>query len=326
MTNAPTSRPAPDAVGRVACIGCGVIGAGWAAHFLSRGYDVVAWDPAPDAGAKLGELIAAARPALADLGLPLDAASSRLTFAPSLAAACAEVDFVQESAPERLELKVTLLSEIDRATPADVVIASSTSGFLMTELQTGAANPERLVVGHPFNPPYLMPLVEVVGGDATDCAAVDWAAAFYEAAGKIVLRMRREVPGFIADRLQQALWHEALHMIEAGEATAAEIDRSIAAGPGLRWAIMGHCLTYHLAGGEGGMAQFLDHFDPEVAAPWTRLASPELTPALRQALVASCESASGARSIAELVQHRDRCLVAVMRALEAARGGEGGIV
>jgi len=325
MTDDSNSRLAPSAVRRVACIGCGVIGAGWTAHFLARGYEVIAWDPAPGAEAKLGELILAARPALKDLGLNFDAAPLRLTFAPSLSAACSEAAFVQESAPERLELKTKLLAEIDRATPENVVIASSTSGFLMSELQSDATHPERMVVGHPFNPPYLIPLVEVVGGKATDAAAVDWAAAFYETTGKTVIRMRREVPGFIADRLQQALWHEALHMIQAGEATVAEIDRSIATGPGLRWAIMGHCLTFHLAGGEGGMEQFLDHFDPEVAAPWTRLASPELTPALREAVITGCEDITGGRSIAELIQYRDRCLVAVMRALETARGIDGAI-
>lgn len=195
----------------------------------------------------------------------------------------------------------------------------------MSEMQGQALHPERLVVGHPFNPPYLMPLVEVVGGEDTDAAAVDWAAAFYEAAGKTVIRMKREVPGFIADRLQQAIWHEALYMIEAGEATVSEIDRAIAAGPGLRWAIMGHCLTFHLAGGEDGMARFLDHFDPEVAAPWTRLASPDLTPELRQAVIDGSEAASGGLSVAELTQHRDRCLVAIMRALEKARGTDGAI-
>ena len=325
MTDDPKSRPSPGAARRVACIGCGVIGAGWTAHFLARGYDVVAWDPAPDGEANLGALVAAAQPALEDLGLAPAIRSSRLTFAPSLSAACADVAFVQESAPERLDLKIELLAEIDKAAPETVVIASSTSGFPMSEMQTAATHPERLVVGHPFNPPYLIPLVEVVGGKATDAAAVDWAAAFYEAAGKTVIRMRREVPGFIADRLQQALWHEALHMIQAGEATVAEIDRAVAAGPGLRWAIMGHCLTFHLAGGAGGMAKFLDHFDPEVAAPWTRLASPELTPSLREAVVSGCESASDGRSITELARHRDHCLVAVIRALEAARGSDGAI-
>jgi carnitine 3-dehydrogenase len=319
------SRPDPNDVHRIACIGCGVIGAGWAAYFLARGYDVVGWDPAPGGEAGLRTAVEAAWPILQELGLAPGASLSRLTFAPSLAAACGAADFVQESAPERLALKQELLSEIDKAAPAEIVIASSTSGFLMSEMQAQAAHPERLVVGHPFNPPYLMPLVEVVGGDATDAGAVAWAAAFYEAAGKTVIQMEREVPGFIADRLQQAIWHEALYMIEAGEATVAEIDRAIAAGPGLRWAIMGHCLTFHLAGGDGGMAHFLDHFDPETAAPWTRLASPELTPELRQAVIAGSETAAGGRSVAELTQHRDRCLVAITRALEEARGTDGAI-
>ena len=318
-----TFSPRPEAAHNVTCIGCGVIGAGWAAHFLARGYEVTAWDPSPEGEANLRQIIAAARPALLEMGLGPD--YGRLTYAPTLAAACAQAEFVQESAPERLDLKIELLAEIDRATTSTTIIASSTSGFLMTDMQVGADHPERMVVGHPFNPPYLLPLVEVVGGRKTDPAAVIWATAFYEATGKTVIPMEPEVPGFIADRLQQAIWHEALHMIKAGEATVAEIDKAIAAGPGLRWAIMGHCLTFHLAGGEGGMTHFLEHFDPDTSAPWTRLAAPEMTPELEQALIAGCDAAAGGRSVAELTEHRDRCLVALMRALDAARGDDGPI-
>ena len=318
-----TPQVDPNAVRNVTCIGCGVIGAGSVAHFLARGFAVTAWDPSPEGEATLRHIITAARPALIDLGL--DPEAGQLTYAPTLAAACAAAEFVQESAPERLDLKIELLAEIDRATPPTTIIASSTSGFLMNDMQAGAAHPERMVVGHPFNPPYLLPLVEVVGGKKTAPGVVDRATAFYEAAGKTVIPMAREVPGFIADRLQQAIWHEALHMIEAGEATVAEIDKAIAAGPGLRWAIMGHCLTFHLAGGEGGMAHFLEHFDAATGAPWTRLAAPEMTPELEQALITGCDDAAGGRSVAELTEHRDRCLVALMRALEAARAPDGAI-
>ncbi|MBM7058178.1 3-hydroxyacyl-CoA dehydrogenase NAD-binding domain-containing protein [Streptomyces durocortorensis] len=304
----------PEDVRRVACVGAGVIGGGWAAHFLARGYDVTAWDPAPDAAVRLRRLIAAAWPALEQLGLADGASQDRLTVTTTLEEAVAEAQFVQESAPEKLDLKRDLLARLDAAAPAGTVIASSTSGYPMTDMQTEAADPGRLVVGHPFNPPYLIPLVEVVGGERTAPAAVDWASRFYAVAGKSVITMDREVPGFIANRLQEALWREALHMVASGEATVAEIDASITEGPGLRWAVMGPMLTFALAGGEGGMAHMLDHFGPSLKSPWTRLEAPELDRALYDAVVAGCEEAADGRSIADLVAERDRGVIDVLRA------------
>jgi carnitine 3-dehydrogenase len=312
-----TGRPEPAAVRRVACIGAGVIGGGWAAHFVARGYDVVAWDPAPDGEARLRELVATAWPALKALGLAAGAARDRLTFAPTLDAALADAEFVQESAPERLELKRELLAAIDRAAPPEAVIGSSTSGFAMTEIQTDAPGAARMVVGHPFNPPYLIPLVEVVGGARTDPEAVAWAAAFYRAAGKYALTIERELPGFIANRLQDAMWREALHMVAAGEATVAQIDAAIREGPGLRWPIMGPCLTFHLAGGPGGMAHMLDHFGPALEEPWTRLKAPPLTRELRDRMVEGCAAEAAGRTIADLVRERDARLVAILKALGA---------
>ncbi|MGV0096165.1 3-hydroxyacyl-CoA dehydrogenase NAD-binding domain-containing protein [Streptomyces californicus] len=305
---------APEDVRRVACVGAGVIGGGWAAHFLARGYDVTAWDPAPDAAVRLRRLIAAAWPALERLGLAEGASQDRLTVPATPEEAVAEAQFVQESAPEKLELKRGLLARLDAAAPAGTVIASSTSGYPMTDMQTEAADPGRLVVGHPFNPPYLIPLVEVVGGERTTPAAVDWASRFYTVAGKSVITMDREVPGFIANRLQEALWREALHMVANGEATVAEIDASITEGPGLRWAVMGPMLTFALAGGEGGMAHMLDHFGPSLKSPWTRLEAPELDRALYEAVVAGCEEAADGRGIADLVAERDRGVIDVLRA------------
>ncbi|MFE5963330.1 3-hydroxyacyl-CoA dehydrogenase NAD-binding domain-containing protein [Streptomyces rubiginosohelvolus] len=305
---------APEDVRRVACVGAGVIGGGWAAHFLARGYDVTAWDPAPDAAVRLRRLIAAAWPALEQLGLADGASQDRLTVTATLEEALTEAQFVQESAPEKLDLKRDLLARLEAAAPAGTVIASSTSGYPMTDMQTEAADPGRLVVGHPFNPPYLIPLVEVVGGERTDPAAVEWASRFYEVAGKSVITMDREVPGFIANRLQEALWREALHMIANGEATVAEIDASITEGPGLRWAVMGPMLTFALAGGEGGMAHMLDHFGPSLKSPWTRLEAPELDRALYEAVVAGCDEAADGRSIADLVAERDRGVIDILRA------------
>ncbi|MEU7229411.1 3-hydroxyacyl-CoA dehydrogenase NAD-binding domain-containing protein [Streptomyces chrestomyceticus] len=304
----------PSSVRRVACIGAGVIGGGWVAHFLARGYDVTAWDPAPDAEAKLRRLVTAAWPALEQLGLAEGASPDRLTMAPTLAEAVADAEFVQESAPEKLELKRDLLAQLDAAAPPGVVIASSTSGYPMTDMQTAAATPGRLVVGHPFNPPYLIPLVEVVGGERTDRTAVEWAAEFYEAAGKSVITMDRELPGFIANRLQEALWREALHMVANGEATVEDIDTSITEGPGLRWAFMGPMLTFALAGGEGGMAHMLDHFGPSLKSPWTRLEAPELDRALRDAVVDGCDRAADGRTYAQLVAERDQGVIDVLRA------------
>jgi carnitine 3-dehydrogenase len=308
------TRPAPAEVRTVVCVGAGVIGGGWVAYFLARGYRVVAWDLAPDGEARLRHLVAAAWPALTEIGLAEGASIDNLTYEPDLAVACAQADFVQESAPEDLELKRTLLAGIDDATPEGVVIASSTSGYGMSEMQDKCAHPDRTVVGHPFNPPYLIPLVEVVGGTSTSPEVVEWTAEFFRHAGKSVIKMGREVPGFVANRLQEALWREALHMVENGEATVEEIDLSITDGPGLRWAFMGPMLTFHLAGGQGGMAHMLDHFGPSLLAPWTRLEAPELTPELRDAVVEGCDREADGRTIDDLVAERDRGVIAVLRA------------
>ncbi|MBK0330923.1 L-carnitine dehydrogenase [Brachybacterium sp. MASK1Z-5] len=312
----------PGTIDTVGCVGAGTIGGGWAAYFLAHGLRVRVWDPSPTAGEKLERLIDAAWPALTELGLAEGADPSAWSVHSDLAEALEGVGFVQESAPEDLAMKQDLLAEVAAAAPPDVVIASSTSGYSMTEMATTAAQAglaDRLVVGHPFNPPYLIPLVEVVGGEATDAAAVDWAAEFYERIGKSVIRMDREVPGFIANRLQEALWREALHMVDAGEATVDQIDRSITDGPGLRWPLQGPMLTFALAGGEGGMAHMLDHFGPSLLAPWTRLTAPELTDDLRQKVIDGCEDEIAGRSFTELVAARDASIIAIRRLSQELR-------
>ncbi|WP_413335290.1 3-hydroxyacyl-CoA dehydrogenase NAD-binding domain-containing protein [Brevibacterium sp. GP-SGM9] len=306
-------RAAVEEITTVTCIGAGTIGGGWAAYFLARGFRVKVWDPAPDADEKLTRLIEAAWPALAELDMVPGADKSNWSLHTDLAEAVADTGFVQESAPENLELKQALLAGIDAVCPEHVIIGSSTSGYSMTEMATETSHPERFVVGHPFNPPYLIPLVEVVGGQATADEAVDWAAEFYSHIGKSVIRMDQEVPGFIANRLQEAQWREALHMIDQGEATVEQIDRSITDGPGLRWPFQGPMLTFHLAGGEGGMAHMLDHFGPSLKSPWTRLEAPELTQNLRDSVVAGCDIASGTRKIAELVAQRDAGIIALRK-------------
>lgn len=308
-------RRRPEDVRTVTCVGSGVIGGGWAAYFLARGYSVTAWDPGSDAEQRLRHVVATAWPSLAELGVADGASPDNLRFESDLAVAVRDTDFVQESAPEDLDLKIRLLADIDAVTAADVVISSSTSGYPMSQMQVACAHPERTVVGHPFNPPYLIPLVEVVGGAATSPDVVAWTSDFFRHAGKSVITMDSEVPGFIANRLQEALWREALHMVEAGEATVEQIDQSITSGPGLRWAAQGPMLTFHLAGGPGGMRHMLDHFGPSLLSPWTRLPAPVLTPELREAIVTGCEEEAAGRSIDDLVSERDRSVIAILRGL-----------
>jgi carnitine 3-dehydrogenase len=305
-----------DQVSRAGVVGAGVIGGGWALHFLRMGLDVDVYDPAPSAERDLLRTLEETWPLLERLGRCEGAGPDRLRFHSDLAGAVRDADVVQENAPENGPVKREVLAAIDRVARPDAVIASSTSGFAMTMLQADCTHPERCVVGHPFNPPYLIPLVEVVGGERTDPAAVDWLAAFYAAVGKRPLRLSRELPGFVGNRLQEAVWREALHMVAAGEATVEEIDEAMAYGPGLRWAQMGPCLTFHLAGGSGGMAHMLDHFGPALLEPWTRLQAPPLTGELRDRMVEGCLREADGRSIAELERRRDEFLAELLGLVE----------
>jgi carnitine 3-dehydrogenase len=313
----------PDQVSRVGVVGAGVIGGGWALHYLRMGLDVDVYDPGPRAQADLLRMLEVTWPLLERIGLRPGASPDRIRFHSDLAAAVSGADMVQESSPEDAAIKRAVLAAVDRTAPPDVVIASSTSGFAMTMLQADCAHPQRCVVGHPFNPPYLIPLVEVVGGEQTGPAAVEWLTAFYAAMGKRPLRLSRELPGFVGNRLQEALWREALHMVAAGEATVEEIDESIAYGPGLRWAQMGPCLTFHLAGGSAGMAHMLDHFGAALLEPWTRLAAPPLTGQLRERMVSGCLREANGRSVAELERTRDEFLAELLALVDRYGVGPG---
>jgi carnitine 3-dehydrogenase len=306
-------------VTRVGIVGTGVIGGGWALHFLARGLDVIAFDPHPDARARMQRMLDSAWPSLEKLGLSSTASPDRLRFTDRLEDAVAEVDVVQESSPEVLDAKIEVFRQMDAVARPDTVLLSSTSGLSMTDMQIGCARPERTVVGHPFNPPYLIPLVEVVGGKKTDPAAVDWAADFYKGFGKRVVKLSKELPGFIASRLQEAMWREMLHMVANDEATVEEIDEAIVNGPGLRWAIMGPGMTFHVAGGEGGMAHVLDHFGPSLKWPWTRLEAPELTDELRRRMIEGCETEANGRAVGEIIRERDETLIEILNLLEARR-------
>jgi 3-hydroxyacyl-CoA dehydrogenase len=303
-------------VRRVAVIGAGTIGASWAASFLACGLEVTASDPAPEGEAFLRRYVAAAWPALTRLGLAPGATPEALSFVRDPVAALAGADFVQESGPEREDVKKDLFRQLDGALDAKILIASSSSGLLMSRLQEGCRHPERFVIGHPFNPPHLIPLVEVVGGKRTAPWAIERAMAFYAAIGKEPIHIRKEVPGHLANRLQAALWREAVHMVAEGVADVADVDAAIAYGPGLRWAIMGPNLTFHLAGGVGGMAHFMDHLAVPMQSWWQDLGDPKLTPDLQRKLIDGVAAAADGRSIADLAQRRDRILLDILEVLQ----------
>lgn len=311
---------------RVGLVGGGVIGAGWAARFLLNGHDVSIFDPDPDLGRKLDVVISNARRAQADLFPGLSPPEGRLTLAASIEEAVADADFVQESTPEREDLKQTLVAAMDRATRPEIVIASSTSGLLPTRLQSAMIHPERFVVGHPFNPVYLLPLVEVCGGEQTSDAAKQDAIRRYTAIGMRPLHVRKEIDGFIADRLLEALWREALWLVKDGVATTAEIDDAIRFGAGLRWSFMGTFLIYRMAGGEAGMRHFLAQFGPALKLPWTKLEAPELTDDLIDRVSAQSDDQADGASIRELEARRDDCLIAILSALRVKDFGAGAVV
>ncbi len=305
----------PRSVTRVASLGAGPIGGGWTAHFLARGYDVTAYIHDMSERDTLMAVIETGWRSLTELGLAPNASLNRLTVTSDLEEALDGAQFIQESGPERLEIKQDLYARMGGLLPLDVVIGSSTSGLTMTDIQARCPTPGRTVIGHPFNPPYLLPLVEIVGGKQTDPAAVEWAAAFYEIAGKAPLVMKKEVPGFVGTRLQEALWREALHMVANGEATPEDIDIALKNGPAPRMVVQGQCMAFHVACGEGGMATNLDQFGPALKWPWTRLQAPELTQELRDRMVNGCNEMAGDRHFEDMAAERDRKIVAILKAV-----------
>ncbi len=302
-----------EGISHVAVLGTGTIGASWAAFFLSRGLSVAASDPAPQAEAFLRRFVESAWPTLERLGLHPEADPARLTFTADPVAAVEGAGWVQENGPERIELKVALFEQISAALPPDALIASSSSTLLPTAMQARTHHPERLVLGHPFNPPHLIPLVEVVGGEWTAPEAVERAMRFYAAIGKHPIRLRKEMPGHVSNRLQAAIWREAAYLVEQGVVSVADVDAAVSQGPGLRWAIMGPIMTYHLGGGAGGLRTLMDHIG--VGTLWPELGTPEMTPAFEQALIEGVEAAAGGKPVAEMAADRDRKLVAILDGL-----------
>ena len=298
---------------RIAIVGTGVIGASWAALFLANGLEVSATDIAPNAEAALKRFIEAAWPALKRLGLAPGASQSKLTFTTDLLAAVKGADLVQENGPERIDFKKKLYGQLDAALPPDVIIASSSSGLTMSEIQSGCpSHPERCVIGHPFNPPHLMPLVEIVGGSKTSEATIQSVLEFYAAMGKRPVRLHKELPGHVANRLQAALSREVYYLVAEGVVNAADADAALSWGPGLRWGVMGSLLLNHLGGGEGGIEHFFQQFTGPMTAWWKVLGQPVLTPEVQKKLIDSVHAEVGSRSINELAAERDELLLGLL--------------
>lgn len=299
-------------INKLAVIGTGVIGNGWIARFLAQGYDVVAFDPAEGAEERTRQMLERVWPSLEQIGIADGASFSRLKFVDKLEEAVAEADLIQENVPEREELKKKVLLSIDQHAKHDALIGSSTSGIMPSTLQKGLQYPERVFVAHPFNPVYILPLVELVGGQSTEPTVIDIAYKFYESIKMKPLVIRKEIEGHVADRLMEALWREALHLVNDGIATTEEIDGAIIYGAGLRWAQMGPFLTFHLAGGDQGMRHMLEQFGPALKLPWTKLEAPELTDELKEKVIAGCETHAGEVTISELEQRRNEFLVKLL--------------
>ncbi|WP_332611462.1 3-hydroxyacyl-CoA dehydrogenase NAD-binding domain-containing protein [Achromobacter sp. ESBL13] len=309
------ATPTPT-IRRIAIVGAGTIGASWAALFLAHGLTVVVSDPAADAEAQTRARVQAAWPVLNELGRVVEGASpDALLFEPDLAMALTDVDFVQENAPEREDFKIDLFARMDALLPPRVIVASSSSGLIMSRLQSRCQHPERFVIGHPFNPPHLIPLVEVVGGDKTSADVIEQSIAFYRAMGKYPIRLNKEVPGHIANRLQAAIWREAIHLAAENVASVADIDAAVSQGPGLRWALFGPHMTFNLGGGAGGLANFMDHLLGPVQTWWDDLGTPEMTPELQRKLIEGVNAEAERRSIADMVQTRDAQLTALIKVL-----------
>lgn len=302
----------PTAVTRAAVLGAGTIGASWTAWFLARGMTVDVWDPRPEAADYVRRYVADAWPAMARIGMVAGASPDAWRFHASPEEAVAAAEFIQENAPERLPVKRELYARLDTAMRPDAILASSTSGLIMSEMQAGFASAPRMAVGHPFNPPHLIPLVEVVGGKDTAPETVQWCLNFYNHIGKKAIWIRKEAAGHLANRLQAALWREAVSAVVSGLASVEDVDTAISAGPGLRWAAMGPHMTFHLGGGEGGMPHMLNQFRPAFEAWWATMTTPELTDAACQQIIDGVMAEAKGKSMAELVAERDAVLLPLL--------------
>jgi 3-hydroxyacyl-CoA dehydrogenase len=300
-------------VRRVTVVGTGVIGASWVAQYLASGFDVVATDPAPNAEANLRKYVDEAWEQLKVIGLSTGAARDRLTFTSDLQEALSKADFVQENGPERQDFKIKLFAEIDDATPPNSIIASSSSGITPSVIQSQCKHPERCLVGHPFNPPHIIPLVEIVGGTKTSSEALQQAMAFYASIGKKPILLRKEIPGHVANRLQAALYREVMYLIEQGVLSVADADDAVSWGPGLRWGVMGPSLQWHLGGGTGGIQHFTEHLMDPMAGMFKILGNPQVTPELKRTIADGVMQEAGNRSVEQLAKEENELLVELLR-------------
>ena len=300
-------------VHRIAIVGTGVIGASWAAYYLARGIDVVATDPGPQAEANLRKYVDDAWPLLTQVGLSPGASRDRLTFTSDMNRALADADWVQENAPERPDFKIKLFAQMDEATPPNSIIASSSSGITMDVIQSGCKRPERCVIGHPFNPPHVVPLVEVVGGAKTSETTIERAMAFYAAIGKKPIRLYKALPGHVANRFQAALYKEVLYLVQQGVLSVADADVAVCYGPGIRWGVMGPSLQWHVGGGQGGIQHFMEHLMDPLEAMMKTLGTPEITPQLKQTVVDAVLKEAGGRSVEELARQENSVLTGLLK-------------
>jgi carnitine 3-dehydrogenase len=300
-------------VHRIAIVGTGVIGASWSAYYLARGFEIVATDPAPNAEASLRKYVDEAWPLLTSIGLSDGATRDRLTFTASLQDALSDADFVQENGPERPDFKKKLFADMDAAAPVDSIIASSSSGIMPSVMQTNCVHPERVLVGHPFNPPHIIPLVEVVGGAKTSDEAVRKAMAFYTSIGKKAIHLKKELPGHVANRLQSALYREVLYLIEQDVLSVEDADAAVSYGPGPRWGVLGPSLQWHLGGGQGGIKHFIEHLLPPMVQGWKALGTPIVTPELQRTLAEGVMREAGGRTVEQLAQEENETIVELLR-------------
>jgi 3-hydroxyacyl-CoA dehydrogenase len=305
-------------VRRIAIVGTGVIGASWAAYYLSRGFDVVATDPGPQSEANLRRYVDDAWPLLTQVGLSPGASRDRLTFTLDMSRALAEADWVQENAPEKPDFKIKLFAQIDDATPPSSVIASSSSGITMDVIQAGCKRPERCVIGHPFNPPHVVPLVEVVGGAKTSEATIERAMAFYASIGKKPVRLHKALPGHVANRFQAALYREVLYLVQEGVLSVADADVAVCYGPGIRWGVMGPSLQWHVGGGQGGIQHFMEHLMDPLEQMMKSLGTPKITPQLKQTVVDAVLKEAGGRSVEQLAREENSILIGLLKQRAAA--------
>ena len=310
---------ADKSIRRIAIVGTGVIGASWAALFLAHGLEVIATDPAPNAEENLREYVDNAWPALEQLGLSPGASKKRLSFTTKLSDALEGVDLVQENGPERPDFKIKLFADMDALTPETTILASSSSGIPIGVSQSSCKHPERCVIGHPFNPPHLIPLVEVVGSEKTSSATIERAIAFYASIGKRPIHVRKEVVGHVANRLQAALYREVVYLIEQDVLSVSDADAAVSWGPGLRWGVMGPNLLFHLAGGQGGIHHFMEHLAGPMATWWRDLGNPEFTPDLKEKISQGVLAEAGKQSVNDLAEERDRALLGLLALRDTAK-------